>query len=289
MNKQNLRIALLVALMASLALIGLTTQWRFRAVTLKLGGELSGADWGQVFSLFGDFTRPDKAHHAGLVTFRQEAETGPCTFQWATPVGPIWSNLRQESTLEFLMREQLIDKIYNHRNAEIRAGDIVIDVGGHLGTFARFALAQDAGHVVVIEPEIHNLHCLQRTFEDEIHRGTVTLVEAAAWREAGELRFSGVDLTGRVDDQGEVVVRAVTIDDTVAELGLDRVDFIKMDIEGAEVDALIGSREILARFGPRMALSIYHRPEHPQEIRELALAAQPKYRLTETKEFAYFY
>ncbi len=289
MNKKTRRLAVLVVALVVVALIGLTTQWRFRAVTMKLGGQLTELSWGQIFSFFGDYLDPGGARDTGFVTLGREEGTAPCSFYWVTPVGSVWGRSGQEPTLEYLMREQLVDKIYDHDKAGVRPGDVVIDVGGHLGTFTRFAFSKGAERVIVIEPEVQNLACLKRTFPDEIRRGAVTLVEAAAWREAGVLRFSGEDGTGQVDDQGEVSVRAVTIDETVAALGLERVDFIKMDIEGAEPDALIGARETLSRHGPRMVLSTYHEPEHPREIRELVLAARPRYRLDETGKFSYFY
>ncbi len=280
--KKTLRILILAALLVATVVAGLETQWRFRAVARKLIGEVPEVSWGQIFS-------PFSGGEIGFVSYAGKAETGPCASRWTTPVGEIWARPEQEWALELLMVEQLVDKIYDHRKAGVRPGDVVIDVGGHLGTFALFALGRGAERVVVIEPEPGNLDCLKRTFEREIRRGSVALVEAAAWREAGELRFQGNDLLGRIDDQGAVTVRAVTIDQTVTALALDRVDFIKMDIEGAEVDALLGSRETLAKHGPRMALSIYHRPEHLREIRELVLAARPRYRWTDNGDFAYLY
>ena len=56
-----------------------------------------------------------------------------------------------------------------------------------------------------------------------------------------------------------MTVPLTTIDKIVNELGLERVDFIKMDIEGAEVAALTGARETLRRFRPRLAIAVYHR------------------------------
>ena len=51
------------------------------------------------------------------------------------------------------------------------------------------------------------------------------------------------------------------IDSLVDEGIVQRVDFIKMDIEGSELDALCGAEESLRRWRPRLAISIYHRPE----------------------------
>ena len=59
-------------------------------------------------------------------------------------------------------------------------------------------------------------------------------------------------LGGHVDDQGTITVPAVTIDQVVAEAGVERVDYIKMDIEGAERDALLGARRVISEQSPRM-------------------------------------
>jgi hypothetical protein len=63
----------------------------------------------------------------------------------------------------------------------------------------------------------------------------------------------------------------------VAELNLPSVDFIKMDIEGAEVKALHGGRGSIAKYHPRMALSVYHEPDHPVEVPKAAKQAWSGY------------
>ena len=74
-----------------------------------------------------------------------------------------------------------------------------------------------------------------------------------------------------------------------SSIGLDRVDFIKMDIEGAERHAVAGARQTIARFAPRMALSVYHRPDDPEVIRELVLSARPTYQMKDAEAYMYFY
>jgi hypothetical protein len=58
-------------------------------------------------------------------------------------------------------------------------------------------------------------------------------------------------------------MEAVTVDAFVRDRGLDRVDFIKLDVEGAERHVLDGAAETLRRFRPKVALSVYHRPDDP--------------------------
>ena len=76
------------------------------------------------------------------------------------------------------------------------------------------------------------------------------------------------------------LVPATTIDETVARLSLDRLDFIKMDIGYA----LRGGRESLARFGPRMAICIYHRQDDRVAVPQEVLAAQPACRVVTSRE-----
>ncbi len=69
------------------------------------------------------------------------------------------------------------------------------------------------------------------------------------------------------------------LDDIVSGLHLDRVDFIKMDIEGSERHALRGAEQTLRRFKPRMAICVYHLPDDPKVIPQVVAQAQPAYRI----------
>jgi len=63
-----------------------------------------------------------------------------------------------------------------------------------------------------------------------------------------------------------VEVEVITLDDFVIKHGIDRVDFIKMDIEGAEMAALRGMENVLRRYKPNLAISAYHFPQCLFEI-----------------------
>lgn len=58
----------------------------------------------------------------------------------------------------------------------------------------------------------------------------------------------------------------VNIDSLVEDGTIERVDFIKMDIEGAELGALKGAARSIKRFMPKLAISIYHKPRDMVEI-----------------------
>lgn len=77
----------------------------------------------------------------------------------------------------------------------------------------------------------------------------------------------------------KIEVQTTTIDQFVKNMpgGGGRVDFIKADIEGAERYMLMGAKETLAKFAPKLALCTYHLKDDPQVMEKLILEANPNY------------
>ena len=219
----------------------------------------------------------------------------PCPVLWKTPLGRFWGSERDGRELDLLTLEQAVGDIYEQRAVSVHDSDVVIDVGAHLGTFTRIALQHGARLVVAVEPDPVNAFCFARTFASEIADGRVRLVEAAAWHSPGSLNFEigNASQTGRVMASGSaraVVVRAVRLDDMADELKLGRVDFIKMDIEGAERHALAGARRLLAVHKPRLAICIYHAPDDPEVVPRVVRDANGTYQTFSRGGFqAYFH
>ena len=109
----------------------------------------------------------------------------------------------------------------------------------------------------------------------------IELLNCATWDKKEMLQFS-VDNSNKagskiVDSQKETVsVQGIDIDTVVNG---DRVTFIKMDIEGSELRALQGARETILNHHPRLAISIYHKPEDIFEIGDYILSLVPNYKL----------
>ena len=74
------------------------------------------------------------------------------------------------------------------------------------------------------------------------------------------------------------IVKGVTIDSFVVEHSIDSIALIKLDIEGAEMEALRGSKETITNFKPQLAISIYHKKEHLFEIPEILKEYNPDYK-----------
>lgn len=259
---------------------------------LKLRGDLPHVSWTEALRRVGPSwprrTRFDVVQAVGK-------GDAPCPVLWKTPLGRFWGTERDGRELDLLMLEQAGGDIYEQGRVAIHDSDVVIDVGAHLGTFTRIALQHGARQVVAIEPDPVNAACFNRTFAGEIADQRVRLVEAAAWHSPGTLEFEagGASQTGHVAGSHtatSVAVRAVTLDGLVDELGLDRVDFIKMDIEGAERYALAGARKLLTAHRPRLAICIYHAPDDPDVVPRVIREANGKYHAFSRSGFqAYFY
>lgn len=231
---------------------------------------------------------------SGQVMFKRIEPEDSCPVLWATPLGEIWGRMEDENLLEWLVKEQLSQKVYDNEHVHVRPGDTVLDLGAHLGTFTAYALHHGAGKVIAFEPEPTNVECLKKTFAQEIEAGKVVLIDAAVSDRSGELHFARDpghhgSARGKLAQDGGLVVRATTLDETVASLGLQSVDFIKMDIEGAERLALAGARDTLPRFEPRMAICVYHLADDAAVIPPLVMALYPAYGHAMSQTQAYFF
>ncbi|MCX7819914.1 MAG: FkbM family methyltransferase [Kiritimatiellae bacterium] len=170
---------------------------------------------------------------------------------------------------------------------DVPPGAVALDVGANIGAVACWLARRvgSAGQVVVFEPDDTNLAVLRRNVELNAVENVV-VVPRGAWDREGELEFlAGGGYTSsfcrtnyvarRPDHYRRVRVAVTTIDAEVRRLGLQRVDLIKMDIEGGEGPALRGARATLERFRPMVIVESHvvdGRSTLP-EIREALAAA----------------
>jgi FkbM family methyltransferase len=141
-------------------------------------------------------------------------------------------------------------------------GSVVWDVGAHIGFFAlTFArLVGPSGQVVAFEADEANVAALRAAV---VRNGfdNVEVRPVAVWSTPGEVAFerrsdTGGALNGAVVEGGRgVTVRATTLD---AELVRRRApDLVKIDVEGAEEEVLIGSMRLLSEFRPIIVCEVH--------------------------------
>ena len=158
--------------------------------------------------------------------------------------------------------------------ANCREGDIVLDIGAHIGLFAVIAsqVTGKNGKVLAFEPAPSTFKILKKTIEINNAENHIDLFQKAVGREDGKALFFISD--GAADNSNSMIsykddrplhgidIAITTIDSVVSEKNLERVDFIKIDVEGAELDTLKGGSLTLQNLRPVCIVAI-----HPEPIR----------------------
>jgi FkbM family methyltransferase len=176
---------------------------------------------------------------------------------------------------------------YVHDDVCVRVeeGDVVLDVGGCWGdTALRFAsLVGPSGKVYTFEFDPESVEVLRTNLalNPEL-AARVEIVEKALWSRSGEVltvhqagRCTSVDTpTG----EKAMTVETITLDDFVEGAGVERVGFIKMDVEGAEASVLAGASRTIRDSAPRLAIAAYHKDDDLIVLREAIEDAVSGYR-----------
>ncbi len=152
-------------------------------------------------------------------------------------------------------------------------GDIVLDAGGCWGDTALYFahLVGPSGRVFTFEFDPESLAVLRANLalNPELAE-RIEVVEKALWDVSGDrIGFVQAGRCTAITDEadGDVMqVETITIDDFARQRGLDRLGFVKLDVEGSELNALSGGVESIRRFGPNLAIAAYHHDADLVEI-----------------------
>ena len=156
-----------------------------------------------------------------------------------------------------------------------------IDGGANTGQISTVFASQfkNVQKIYAFEPLYH---LCKKEFEDKLisKNDKIEIVEKALWDKKGTLQFKAISQaaytgsaikdvsnTTTLNKKGDFIdVEAISIDEFVAENNVEKVDFIKMDLENSELNALNGAIETIQRDRPQMAICIYHSFEQFIEI-----------------------
>ncbi len=144
-------------------------------------------------------------------------------------------------------------------------GEVVVDAGAWTGHFTVVAarLVGPQGNVVAIEPQKIMAERLRGRLT-RLGLSNVAVVNSALFDCISEVAVAHRNDSGfnvfshSADPQGSELVTLRTLDDILDKLGIRQVNFIKMDIEGAEIEALSGMRATLTSMHPFLAIASYH-------------------------------
>lgn len=172
---------------------------------------------------------------------------------------------------------------YDHPSLEIGKAAWVVDAGACEGFFSLFALERGAQRVIAAEPQEPLWSALRKTFAEHSSAGRFELFEGALGRISGAAHlnfdpFHACDASVVSLNTG-IPVHCVTLDELGERYHLAEGGIVKMDIEGAEMDALNGAGRLLRDYKPKLAIAVYHEYDNANLCAGIIRDANPSYKI----------
>ena len=159
-------------------------------------------------------------------------------------------------------------------------GATVVDAGAYIGAFSIWALRHGAARVVAFEPDTLNADVLRRNLQSCSGNAKATVVTKALWSSSGTQVLVGrgplatlclSSPQGRHADSshvGRTLVPVTTLDEWVATASpaVKTVDVLKLDVEGAESQVLLGAAHVIKAHRPRIIACVYHFRSQGEEV-----------------------
>lgn len=159
--------------------------------------------------------------------------------------------------------------IANFIDKHIQPGMVCLDVGANIGSIGLYLARKTGptGAVHCFEPVPTNIHRLEQHIERNNFRSIVTNHNHALANRTGKISMSVADPNYTNQGMGSIVaqedvlsaqieINAMTLDDFALQMGLERLDFAKIDIQGAEPLFLEGGKDTLTRFHPDLLMEV---------------------------------
>lgn len=155
-----------------------------------------------------------------------------------------------------------------------------VDGGGYIGDTFITMINDHPMHlkkIYAFEPDISNV----AKYSSEVKRlgktNSVVLIQKGLWSKTTTLQFSANAEQGKICDEGEIKVDVTTIDETVKDVIGDL--YIKMDVEGSEIEALKGAVKTIQKYKPYLQICLYHKMTDIYDIPKLIKSISPDYKL----------
>lgn len=183
------------------------------------------------------------------------------------------------------------DNVYD-RVAVPKVGDVVIDIGAYVGMYSIKAsqFVGDTGLVVAVEPLPSNIAYLERNLK-HLPNTKIVRVALSNYTGSGKLYSSPSSAVHSMVyvRKNFIGVQVTTLDELVKELKLPRVDYIKMDAEGSDMNILEGAIGVLNKYRPVLSIACYHTDANgtPYVDKVLAYLRELGYRCITRKGYIY--
>lgn len=196
--------------------------------------------------------------------------------EWSKKVYANIINYKISGNIEYLRdittdRETDLGEIFDFSDEED-----YLDLGAYDGDTIREFERLTNGRfrsITALEPDGKNFKKLALATENDER---ITCVQKAVWDSDTVLRFNNrAGRNSAINDIGRVEVEATSVDN----LSPDGFSFIKMDVEGAEKQAILGAKRTISERKPKLFISAYHRNEDIFELPLLVLSLRDDYRI----------
>ena len=184
-------------------------------------------------------------------------------------------NFRYNYDLSFLkgfsdnQEKQYFEDFINISNDEV-----FLDVGGYDGYSSQYFIEKYNRYkkIIIIEPDKINYSIILNKFSTN---DKVEVINKGVSNVNRVVSFESNGISSRVVEYGNNVIELCKLDEIINE----PITFIKMDIEGFELNALKGASEIIKKNKPKLAICVYHKANDLREITSFIMSLNPKYRL----------
>lgn len=151
-----------------------------------------------------------------------------------------------------------IDEPWMTQFLKVEQNQTFLDVGANIGKYSLFIARRTRGPVIAVEPHPQNYRALLRGIALNKLTNVIPL-NVAAWNRSEQLTFyldvgsQGHSVKWRSERNcGCLTVRGEPLDTMLMQIGVKHIDWVKLDIEGAELEAMLGLESTILRDKPRI-------------------------------------
>lgn len=169
------------------------------------------------------------------------------------------------------------EQYFDFKKINAKKDNIFVDAGSYDGQttldFMKWC-NNNYKKIYCFEPNRNNYYNVSEKFKDN---SKIQVINAGTWNKEGKLSFLCDGAASRItDEDSECSISVKTIDSIVGD---ENISFIKMDVEGAEIESLRGAKNTIIKNEPDLAICIYHKYLDFIDIPELILNMVPEYKL----------
>jgi len=174
----------------------------------------------------------------------------------------------------YMFREVCVDDDYNI--SQIKAGMVIVDAGAHIGTFALLVskMVGEQGKVIAVEPQQDSFLQLTKNLEINKIKNVIPINIGLSDFNGNKDFFidkesacSSFILNSNRQIISKPNIKVKTLDSILQEMNINKVDFLKIDTEGAELEILKGAKQTIIKNSEiKMVIASYHYPKEKEEV-----------------------